>query len=99
MTKINIGPKQYEPAETHRLAYEAKNFFLEDQLQACKLQKITNKKSKQAYLDGYKSALSSRSCKSKNQDVVSTEKLSLNWLDGWLDGVEALEKQNRHQTY
>ena len=50
-------------------------------------------KVKQAYFLGYKAGLSNNIGAGKNFNLDLTEKLSLAWLDGWLDGVEAAEEQ------
>ena len=48
---------------------------------------------KSAHFLGYKAGLTNHISAVTNFNPSLSEKLSLAWLDGWLDGVEATEKQ------
>ena len=58
-----------------------------------KLLKIKIPCIRKAYLNGYETGLTNHRVKSENFELDLTEKLALSWLDGWLDGIECVEKQ------
>lgn len=56
--------------------------------------KEKSQETEHAYLLGYKAGLSNHIGAGEKFNLDLTERLSLAWLDGWLDGVNATEEQH-----
>ena len=48
---------------------------------------------KSAYICGYKTGLTGQIDAAADSDLSLSESLSVAWVDGWLDGSDATEKQ------